>query len=1303
MAGVLVAVVLAVASRDDVLRHAVPLAWVCSLAASRLTRRRRLGLLAALIGGLIVADHVDRWGSDAAVERATRRSHELLTRLFDDLVGEVEEVGLDGGGLADASRFDRIVARVPSGGILVRGEDPLVWSGDVWEDDLPEGTWVLTTRRGSSLAKVAPSGPLLLTAQVTLPMRGARDTVVALADLPRTPGLFSPTVHLQSREILAALVVILVLEVGRCRARGRRVEGVSLVVAGRLALSAAHPQGGAFAPLFFSAPSPLLQTPGDALATAVSLMLLASLLPPRRVGVRGKEWATLGLGVVGAGGGLLLTWRTVQGFFAVPVEPLEVLATSHSVWALAAAAASLFASLAFFVAWAPAPLVWLVAVASMAATGLRVDPLGALMVAACIPVLTHPRLWLVTRSTLLVGVACAAVLPRLDQVRHTAHRAAVERLAARLSSDHTPWFTFLARETMRTSEGSYTSLYDLWRDSPLRRFSVAGQLLELTGTTVTDRLSFGLRHDVTLPATGDSMGTPWEDVTEELLPPRLVVNAATRRGERIVVVSLVADLLAVPPVGSLGRFADGTPWPRGVRVVDRGLLSFQEQGAVGMGWWKDQEGVHVFRFQREFADGPHLVDLVVARDGAPARVVAFLAIAGLLCLAANGVLTVSRLWAASSLDEVFYRYRDRLLLVLLLAGIGPVVSLVAVGPSLERAARERSRRLETTAKAAEVAEAIRLASARRARDLAAHVGTTPPAQAGDLPPLVPFDPAGTPLGPWPHAEPAPSALARVVASTGRMLLWVDGVMPSIHALVPHQEGALLVRAPVEAALGSALAGSHEWSAAAWRHGKRVAAVLAPRAEAVPSLLPRAVLRALAQTPGAPVSHGHWAFSFVPDDLSGESLVVGLRREGGAGEASQSAVFQLWALGILLPLVSVVVLLSSLSSKVVTTPVSTLISLASQAGSGPTTGEWPRFPGELGELSKALEDMTTRLASSAAEVARERDYLETVLDQIDSGVLVADEDLSLQRTNPAVAPLLPWLTTGGTSLIGGPLEGICRQTLASGAPSRQTVTKADEHRIWQVGAAPLGHPPRGIVVVLEETTELVERQRLLTWTEFAREAAHEIKNPLTPIKLSAQHIRRAYEDGVENFAEVLARATEMIERQTERMEEILRDLSSFAKATGRPFRPVNVGRIVAQVVGDYGYFEAKGILVRLEEPVPDVEIEGDPDALRTLCVNIVDNAVKAVGEGGSVTVRIEAGADAVTIRCDDTGEGIPPEMLDKVFEPGFSLRPGGTGLGLPICRSVVAAHGGTIHAMRLPSGTRVEVRLPRRQPLGGGKG
>lgn len=1304
MAGLLVAVVFCLTAIPGAWgRWAlfIPYAW--SLAGSRRGRPHGCVLAGVASGLLIASAHVADFGAAPAVRREFRRAAEVLAALHAKAQELAHRRGATGAPLSEQD-IDSLVATVPGSGVYIDDRVSAVWGGDAAEPLRGRGTWAIARRQGSFLAVTSVEDSLSATVRVPLALDARQDTSVSL-DAGSVPvGLFGPRLPTSlTGWAYAILAGILVMEVLRCRARGRALLGLAIIGAGRAGLAVASPQGALFGSGVFATSIPLLGSPGDIAATTASFLLAASLLRRRGTARSLPGAVTIIVGAVGAASVMAGLWQMAAPFCAIHVERLEVITTTPSVWAVVAAAAFMFVALALVAASASLPACAALACAGVVfARGAGADWLSlAPFFFLAVLLLRLPRLWAVTQATAVVIVACAAILPRGERLMAMTHRQDVERLAARLASEQRQWFRFLARgvaSSWRESE----SLHTIWLQSPLRRLSATGQLMELVEGIPVDRLSFGIRHEPSVPAEADTGLVVWEETTEEIPPPRSVVNAAIRRGRRTVVVSLVQDLLTLPSEGEIDYLADGTPWPGNVRCADRGLLSLQDPDGPGMGWRRSGAGGgHVFRFQREYADGPHVVDLAVLPPTTAIRVASWVALAGLLCLLAHVVLAVDRIWSVPSWHAMFYRYRDRLLPLLLLVGTGPLVALVVVGARLERAARDRDTWMETGAKARDVAGSFRVELLRQASELAPYIsgahGTS--RRGGSGPRFAIFDSTGAPRTPRDVDETLPAGLVRVVAERGRNLLWVDGNPPLVHALVPHPEGALLLVTPIDAALAAALGGTHDWTAAVWRHGRRATAVLSPRSRPVPSLLPRAAGRALASSAQVSVQAGRWAFAFIPDDLVGESLVVGVRMERPGRAGAGSAGRALWALAILLPVVTLTVLVSSLAARLVTIPISRLTALAGRVGSGAPHPRWPRLSGELGELSHALDEMTSRLAASVSAVAREKARLETILEQLDAGVIVADRSLEVERVNGAARRMASLTGDIKGSLAQGPLEGIARRALETRAAARET-RQSDERRLWQVGAAPLtGHDGalHGVVIVLEETTEIAERQRLLAWADFAREAAHEIKNPLTPIKLSAQHLKRAFDDRAPDFAEILAHATEMIERQTARMEAILRDLSSFSKATGRPFAPVAIVPLVAQIVRDYGYYASRGVIVRLSEGDRHLRVTGDAEALRTICANIIDNAVKAVEHDGEVVVSVMGTSDAVIFRCDDTGPGIPEDLVEKVFEPGFSQRPGGTGLGLAICRSLVTAHGGSIHITDLAPGTRVDVRFPAVAP------
>jgi two-component system, NtrC family, nitrogen regulation sensor histidine kinase NtrY len=223
-------------------------------------------------------------------------------------------------------------------------------------------------------------------------------------------------------------------------------------------------------------------------------------------------------------------------------------------------------------------------------------------------------------------------------------------------------------------------------------------------------------------------------------------------------------------------------------------------------------------------------------------------------------------------------------------------------------------------------------------------------------------------------------------------------------------------------------------------------------------------------------------------------------------------------------------------------------------------------------------------------------------------------------------------------------------------------------------------------------------RVLAWGEMARQVAHEIKNPLTPIKLSVQHLRRAHLDQRPDFGAILERNVEAILREIDRLSEIARAFARFgtpaeAAEPGAPAAAIDVAAVAEETLALYRA-GASGTEYRLEADGRPLGV-ARPTELKEVLVNLLENAREAVGGGGDVEIRVAAvdGGEWVDVTVADTGEGIPAELLPRIFEPQFSTRTSGTGLGLAIVRRIVESWGGEVSAESEPGvGTRVRLRL-----------
>jgi len=236
---------------------------------------------------------------------------------------------------------------------------------------------------------------------------------------------------------------------------------------------------------------------------------------------------------------------------------------------------------------------------------------------------------------------------------------------------------------------------------------------------------------------------------------------------------------------------------------------------------------------------------------------------------------------------------------------------------------------------------------------------------------------------------------------------------------------------------------------------------------------------------------------------------------------------------------------------------------------------------------------------------------------------------------------------------------------------------------------------GAVVVFDDLTELLKAQRLAAWREVAQRIAHEIKNPLTPIQLSAQRLRRRLSRVSGDDAQLVSECTETIIQEVDGLKRLVDEFSRFARMPAFVPKPTDVRPLVDAVATLYRESHPHcTIVTRHAEDVPVLDV--DPDHIKRAVLNLVDNAVEAMASGGTVTLETDYVPDTARVRLAvaDTGPGIPSEDRDKLFLPYFSTKVTGMGLGLPIVSEIVNEHGGTIRVEdNQPSGTRFVIEVP----------
>lgn len=378
--------------------------------------------------------------------------------------------------------------------------------------------------------------------------------------------------------------------------------------------------------------------------------------------------------------------------------------------------------------------------------------------------------------------------------------------------------------------------------------------------------------------------------------------------------------------------------------------------------------------------------------------------------------------------------------------------------------------------------------------------------------------------------------------------------------------------------------------------------------------------------------------------------------------------------------------------------------------------------ELGFLVESFNAMTEKIAQardqaqkSQQEVERQRAYLEILLGNLSSGVLSFDGNLRLQMANQSadsmlhaefgryVGQLVPGIVADYNHL-AEPL-GLIESHLLKGEASWQEEMPfpgpAGRQELFCRGSPLLGPEGerQGVVVVIDDLTALIQAQRVAAWSEVARRLAHEIKNPLTPIQLSAERLRHKLHKSLEPAdAEILDKSTRTIVQQVEAMKTMVNAFAEYAKPSTIQFQKLNIGNLIEEVVALYPPQSGLEFRVELDRKLPLVS--ADPIKLRQVFHNLFKNSQEAMpaDEAGRITITSglieESHHDFVEIRICDTGPGIPADQVDRVFEPYVTTKARGTGLGLAIVKKIVEEHGGNIRLMSgNQEGTTVVIRLP----------
>jgi PAS domain S-box-containing protein len=392
-----------------------------------------------------------------------------------------------------------------------------------------------------------------------------------------------------------------------------------------------------------------------------------------------------------------------------------------------------------------------------------------------------------------------------------------------------------------------------------------------------------------------------------------------------------------------------------------------------------------------------------------------------------------------------------------------------------------------------------------------------------------------------------------------------------------------------------------------------------------------------------------------------------------------------------------------------------IEVQAQDELGTLVRSFNRMTEQLGQGRRQINEFTQSLEQAIEEREGRRKLMEAILENIPTGVVSLDASGNVSRVNTAVVTILGDAARTSQSLpdlvgeeAARSVLHMMRRSLRMGAASSE-IEIATSGRLVRTAVTVTSLGPRrsnpGFIVVIDDLTDLLQAQKAAAWQEVAQRIAHEIKNPLTPIQLSAQRMLRYLDRAATakpavqrtEFEKLSAECAGLIEREVQTLESLVDEFSQFARFPAARLALADLNSIVESALE---LFQGRldGIAVSTDLAVSLPAVKADAELIRQVVANLIDNAAESM-EGATVrrlrvSTRTESDGDAVVIEVSDSGHGISPADKEKLFLPHFSTKGRGTGLGLAIASRIIAEHNGTLRVEdNTPIGAKFLIRFP----------